>query len=143
MPRTAERFGVDPEAGMEDHIRAATMYLNRLDTLWRRAIPDRDQRLRFMLASYNAGPGHIIDAQRLALQLGLDPDRWEHNVERSVLLLADPRYYLLPEMRNGYCQGNQVFHYVRDVLAIYRQLKARPASASSSSKRPPEGSGGP
>lgn len=122
MPRTAARFGLDTSSAMEDHIRAASRYLARLDTIWLRAIPDRHQRLRFVLASYNAGPAHIIDAQRLADQLGLDPTRWEGHVERAVLLLAKPRYYLRPGMKNGYCKGSQVFNYVRGVLAAREQL---------------------
>lgn len=122
MPNTAVRFGLDTAMSVGDHIRAARHYITRLDTIWMRAVPDRDERLRFVLASYNAGVGHIIDAQRLAERLGLDPGRWEHNVERAVLLLAKPRYYTRPEMKNGYCKGSQVFHYVRDILALYNQL---------------------
>ncbi len=125
MPNTAERMGLDSASSMGDHIEAAARYLSRLDTLWLRAVPDKKERLRFVLASYNAGPGHIIDAQRLAEQLGLDPARWEGNVERAVLLLAKPRYFLRPEMKNGFCKGSQVFHYVRGVLTVYHQLKAR------------------
>jgi hypothetical protein len=41
-----------------------------------------------------------------------------------VLLLAKPRYYMEPGMKNGYCKGSQVFHYVRDVTAMYSRLKA-------------------
>ncbi|MBK7945958.1 MAG: transglycosylase SLT domain-containing protein [Flavobacteriales bacterium] len=93
--------------------------------VWLRAVPDRDQRLRFVLASYNAGPGHIIDAARLAQQLGLDPARWEGHVERAVLLLAKPRHFMQPDMRNGYCKGSQVFRYVRGVLAVNEQLRQR------------------
>ncbi|MEZ4758020.1 MAG: transglycosylase SLT domain-containing protein [Flavobacteriales bacterium] len=122
MPRTAQGLGLDVAHGVDAHVAAAVRYVNKLDTLWRRAVPDRDQRLRFVLASYNAGPGHIIDAQRLAEQLGLDPRRWEGNVERTVLLLARPQWYMRPGMRNGHCNGAQVFHYVRDVLNMYAQL---------------------
>ena len=99
--------------------------LRRLDTIWMRAVPDKQQRLRFVLASYNAGPGHIIDAQRLAEQLGPDPAKWEGHVERAVLLLAKPRFFLRPGMKNGYCKGSQVFHYVRGVLTVYHQLKGK------------------
>lgn len=128
MPGTAARYGLDTTLAVGDHINAAKRYVTRLDTLWMRAVPDRDQRLRFVLASYNAGVGHIIDAQRLAERLGLDPERWENNVERAVLLLAKPRYYTRPEMKNGFCQGSQVFHYVRDIVALYSQLTGlRPA----------------
>jgi membrane-bound lytic murein transglycosylase F len=126
MPNTASHFGLDTALSVADHIDAAKRYITRLDTLWMRAVPDREQRLRFVLASYNAGVGHIIDAQRLADRLGLDPERWEHNVERAVLLLAKPRYYMRPEMKNGFCRGSQVFHYVRDIVALYHQLTGLP-----------------
>ena len=126
MPTTAKELGLSPGDAVSEHVRAAAKYLSRLDEMWKRAVPDKDQRLRFVLASYNAGPGHIIDAQRLAARLGLDPKRWEHNVERAVLLKAKPRYFMMPEMKNGYCIGSQVFHYVRDIVSMYRQLKARP-----------------
>lgn len=122
MPNTAQRLGVDTSVAVAGHIRAANAYIMRLDTLWMRAVPDRDQRLRFVLASYNAGHGHIIDAQRLAQHLGLDPARWEGHVERAVLLLADPRFHAGSGLKNGYCDGSQVFHYVREVLALYHQL---------------------
>lgn len=142
MPRTGERLGLSPGDPMEAHIAAAGRYINKLDTFWMRTIPDREERLRFVLASYNAGTGHIVDAQRLARLEGLDPLRWEHNVERTVLLLAKPRYYLLPEMKNGYCNGRQVFHYVREVLNLRRQLKGRPRPAvSKESSSMPEAAG--
>lgn len=128
MPRTAARYGLDTASAMEDHIAAAARYLAKLDTIWLRAVPDRHQRLRFVLASYNAGPGHIIDAARLAQLLGLQPDRWEGHVERAVLLLAKPEHFMRPEMRNGYCKGSQVFRYVRGVLAVHEQLRGRPSA---------------
>lgn len=142
MPRTGERLGLSPGDPMEAHIAAAGRYINKLDTFWMRTIPDREQRLRFVLASYNAGTGHIVDAQRLARLKGLDPLRWEQNVERAVLLLAKPRYYLLPEMKNGYCNGRQVFYYVREVLNLRGQLKGRPRPAvSKESSSIPEAAG--
>lgn len=126
MPTTATRYGLDSAMSVGAHIQAAKRYIMRLDTLWMRAVPDRDARLRFVLASYNAGVGHIIDAQRLAERLGLDPKQWEGNVERAVLLLAKPRFYTRPEMKNGFCKGSQVFHYVRDIVSLYDQLVGLP-----------------
>jgi soluble lytic murein transglycosylase-like protein len=35
------------------------------------------ERIRFMLGSYNAGPGHIIDAQIIAQRKGLPTDQWQ------------------------------------------------------------------
>jgi membrane-bound lytic murein transglycosylase F len=122
MPGTAQGLGLDVGDGVDAHVAAAVRYVNKLDTLWMRAVPDPSQRLRFVLASYNAGPGHVIDAQRLAEQVGLDPRRWEGNVEHAMLLLARPRWYMRPDLRNGQCNGAQVFHFVRDVLNVYGQL---------------------
>lgn len=136
MPNTAARYGLDTAMAVGDHIRAAKRYITRLDTLWMRAVPDREQRLRFVLASYNAGVGHIIDAQRLAERSGLDPKRWENHVERAVLLLAKPQYYTRPEMKNGYCKGSQVFHYVRDIVSLYEQLTGMARSGAQASSRP-------
>ncbi|MBK6830672.1 MAG: transglycosylase SLT domain-containing protein [Flavobacteriales bacterium] len=123
MPQTAARMGLDTTSNMEDHIQAAA-----LPEPPRHHVAARGSRegttLAFRAGFPNAGPGHIIDAQRLAEQLGLDPKRWDGNVERAVLLLAKPRYFLRPEMKNGYCKGSQVFHYVRGVLTVYQQLKA-------------------
>jgi membrane-bound lytic murein transglycosylase F len=120
MPTTAQRMGIDSAGGVDSHIRTATRYLARLDTMWRRNVPNSDQRMRFVLASYNAGPGHIQDAQRLARQLGLDPVRWEGNVERALTLLNRPRYFLRPDMRTGFCHGDLTFWYVRDIAAAFQ-----------------------
>ncbi len=134
MPATGARLGLDTASMVSDHVRAAVRYVNKLDTLWMRAIPDPEQRLRFVLASYNAGPGHIIDAQRLAEALCLDPARWEHNVERAVPLLSKPGYFNRPGLKNGFCDGGQVFTYVREVTGFYRQLLDRPMAHKAATK---------
>ncbi|NIM18678.1 MAG: transporter substrate-binding domain-containing protein [Candidatus Latescibacteria bacterium] len=42
-------------------------------------------RIRFALASYNAGPTAIARARMHAREIGLDPDRWFRNVELAAL----------------------------------------------------------
>lgn len=123
MPATAEALGVDSADGVDGHIGGATRYLDKLDAIWRGSVPNKDQRLKFVLASYNAGPGHIKDAQSLAERYGLDPHRWDGSVERALLLLSKPRWYTLPEVKNGYCRAHETFWYVRDVVAAFRQYR--------------------
>jgi len=69
MPGTsaemADRLGIpDDPYNPEFSIRAGIAYDRRCWDIWQKEVGI--ERIRFMLASYNAGPGHIIKAQRLA-----------------------------------------------------------------------------
>lgn len=123
MPGTAAALGVEAKDGVSGQVRGASRYLAELDTIWRGSVPAEDQRLKFVLASYNSGPGHIKDAQKLAREVGLDPKRWDGNVERALLLLNKPRYFMLPFVKNGSCKGAQTFTYVREVGGTFRKYK--------------------
>ncbi len=48
---------------------------------------DEKDRVRMMLAAYNAGPRHVLRARRKAAEMGLDPNRWFRNVELGMLAL--------------------------------------------------------
>ncbi|MCB0795136.1 MAG: transglycosylase SLT domain-containing protein, partial [Flavobacteriales bacterium] len=120
MPGTAGRLGLDSLDLIDQQVKGAAMYLAILDSMWMRRIPDQEERLNFVLASYNAGPGHVLDAVRLAPGLGLDPGRWEEHVERAMLLLALPEFYLLPEVELGPARGSDTFLYVRQVRHVFR-----------------------
>ncbi len=128
MPGTASELGVDSAGGVSGHIKGARDYLAYLDQFWRASVPNAEQRLKFVIGSYNAGPGHIKDAQRLAQLFGLDPSKWDGNVERTVLLLAVPRFHEMQEVRHGYCRGTETFWHVRDVISAFKQFKQRPPS---------------
>jgi membrane-bound lytic murein transglycosylase F len=128
MPGTASELGVDSAGGVSDHIKGARDYLAYLDQFWSASVPSAEQRLKFVIGSYNAGPGHIKDAQRLAQLYGLDPSKWDGSVERTVLLLAVPRFHQMQEVRHGYCRGTETFWHVRDVISAFKQFKQRPPS---------------
>jgi membrane-bound lytic murein transglycosylase F len=119
MPSTgaiAKVFNLsDPEA----NIKAGTAYLESLEKEWRK-IRDHDTRLKFILASYNVGPGHVRDAQKLAVKYGANPEVWEDNVERYLLLKSEPRYYNDAVTDLGYCNGIVPVRYTRSILGRYR-----------------------
>lgn len=98
---------------------AAARYLAELDSLWRDDIPDPVQRLRFVAAAYDNGPGHVMDARALAEKIQLDPLRWEGNVERAITLLSLPRYFSDPVVKNGPCRGDEAFIRVREMVCLY------------------------
>lgn len=125
MPATAAAMGVTKEGGLNSHIRGASKYLHTLNGIWQKEVPRDDQRLKFVLAAYNAGPGHVKDAQRLARSLGLDPRRWDGNVERAMVLLNRPGYFTLPLAKTGYCRGQDVYWYVKDVSGLFGALRGK------------------
>ena len=117
MPRTAAEMGF--ESNLEDpeiSTHAGVKYLRRLIDRFDAQLPLR-QRIRFALASYNAGHGHLSDARRLAREMGWNPDRWFKNVERAMVLLEEPRYHR--KARYGYCRGSEPVRYVSEIQLRY------------------------
>ena len=118
LPRTAREMGVDPARLPEAEvgIRAGVRYLE-----WTRArfphLPIGEQ-IKFALAAYNAGAGHVQDGRRLARRLGLDGSLWFDNVERAMLKLAEPEHARASVY--GYVRGSEVVDYVREIHARYR-----------------------
>ena len=119
MPGTARDLGLDDPYDPEANVEAAVRYLEWLeDEYWEERIADPEERLKFILASYNAGPGHIFDAQRLTEAEGGDPAVWE-DVAYWLLRKSDPDVYNRPEVRHGYARGLEPVHYVSIILERY------------------------
>ncbi|MCR5713750.1 MAG: transglycosylase SLT domain-containing protein [Bacteroidales bacterium] len=119
MPDTGARFGIDTTSSAEEQIAAGVRYLAYLDRLMTRVTPDEKERIKFILASYNVGPGHVFDAVRLAESAGKETTVWDNNVDSCLLSKSLPEVYTRPEVRNGYCRGSEAFSYVRSVMARY------------------------
>lgn len=122
MPATARMFGMSDLFDPETNIRAGTLYLAWLHREWD-DIADPENRIRFILASYNAGPGHVRDAQKLARKYGRNPDVWEGSVERYLELKSDPFYYRDEVAEYGFCNGIMPVNYARNILSRYAQYK--------------------
>jgi membrane-bound lytic murein transglycosylase F len=123
MPGTAESLNVDPESPVPDHIQAAITYLRWLDGLLSEHIEDDEERIKFVLASYNMGIGHVLDARRLARKYGRDPDVWKDNVDYFVLNKSKPKYYRDPVVRFGYARGSEPYNYVNEILERYAHYR--------------------
>lgn len=119
MPRTGRSYGLRNANDPEQSVRAAVSYLDDLDRMFASRVPDPDERKKFILASYNAGQGHIFDAIRLAEKIGLDPQKWDGNVEKTVLMLANPQHYNDNVVKYGYLRGRETFNYVKRILTLY------------------------
>lgn len=116
MPATAVELGIEDFDDPEAAIHAGIRYLDWVRDRFEPQLPVRD-RMWFTLAAYNAGPGHVLDARRLARELGLNPNRWFENVERAMLLLSNVEYSA--NARHGYCRCGEPVAYVREIRERY------------------------
>lgn len=119
MPRTGRSYGLRNANNPEQSVKAAVSYLDDLDRIFASKVPDPQERKKFVLASYNAGQGHIFDAMRLARKYGLDPTKWDDNVEKAVLMLSNPKHYNDNVVKFGYLRGRETFNYVDRILTLY------------------------
>lgn len=122
MPETGEKFGVYPDSPPEIQIRGGLKYLKRIEKNFSE-VEDSIQRMKFVIASYNAGMGHILDAQRIAKQEGANHLKWDGAVEEYLLKLTDPEYFNRPSVKSGYYRGNMTYRYVREVFRRYSEYK--------------------
>lgn len=126
MPATARAMGVPAgkEQNPEESIKAAVKYIASTDRSLS-MIPDKEERLKFVLASYNAGLGHIYDAMALAGKYGKDKRVWKDNVEDFILLKSNEEYFTDPVCKNGYFRGIETYNFVRDILSRYEAYKKK------------------
>ena len=124
MPGTARDVGVSQQDVFhpESNIRGAVRLINQLNQHYA-AIHSEQERINFILAAYNAGPGHVDDARALARKFGKDPDRWLGNVDGYVLRMAEPRFYNLPEVQHGYFRGSETYDYVNSIRVRWEEYK--------------------
>lgn len=125
MPATGAYFGVSNLWDPDQNIKVGIKFLKFLDTHWAKTVPDPNERLKFVLASYNVGLSHVIDAQKLTRKYGKDPTVWEGNVEYFLQQKSDPKYFRDPVAVVGYCRCDGPVRYVKEVLQRYDEYKLR------------------
>jgi len=71
-----------------------------------------ENRLKFALAAYNLGLGHIRDAQALAKEIGLDENEWS-DLKIVLPLLSQKKYYR--SLQYGFARGSEAVKYVESI----------------------------
>ncbi|MFZ2905906.1 MAG: transporter substrate-binding domain-containing protein [Cyclobacteriaceae bacterium] len=122
MPETARQFGATNPDDPKQSIRAGVNYLKYLDAYWAKTVQNQDERLKFVLASYNAGLSHVVDARELTGKYQKNPTVWE-DVEFFLQQKSNPEYYRDPVVVAGYCKCEEPVNYVKDVLERYEEYK--------------------
>lgn len=104
------------------NIEAAANYLKQLEKKFS-DIPNRIDRICFVLAAYNGGYHHIRDAMKLASKYKKNTGSWK-DVSFYVKALSTPTYYNDPIVKYGYMIGTETYNYVFSIMErwdIYRK----------------------
>lgn len=124
MPATAQWLGFNDDAAKKPvkNIEIGVKLLKWLDKRFINSIPEQEERIKFILASYNIGYGHITDAQNLTEKYGYNRNNWA-DVREFLLKKSQPEYYLDPVVKSGRCVGKETYSYVDDVLNCFHHYK--------------------
>lgn len=121
MPATARRLSLPQQQifDPERNIAAAAAYIRQVSSHFA-DIRNSQERIKFTLAAYNCGNGHVRDAMALARKNGRDPQRWS-NVAHYMMMLMQPEGYRDPVVRYGYMRATETVGYVENIIRRYRQ----------------------
>lgn len=137
MPETMRGFGIPDSLHTDNrtNIMTAALLLQSLEKYFRQ-IKDKDERMKFILASYNAGFGYIHDAMRLARKYGYDSHKWNENVDSFLIHMSHPQYYTDTLCRNGQFNGSQeTLSFVRKVHRNWNRFQDIQQSYSDSIRK--------
>jgi len=86
LPSTAADMGCEDLHDPEQNLRAGVRYLAWLrENFFADPELEEAERMDFILAAYNAGPGNVRKWRGQAPERGLNPNRWRGHVERLAL----------------------------------------------------------
>lgn len=114
---TAKVLGVKNRLDPEQSIHGGAKHLSHMIKLVPEEVEGED-RLKFALAAYNVGMGHVKDAQKLAKKMGLNQNVWQ-DLKRALPLLSQKKYY--KRLKHGYARGSEPVKYV-DSIYDYRDI---------------------
>ena len=122
MPITGAKYGVDSTSSAHENIKAGVKYIRYLSRMWEDKITDSTERVKYVLASYNVGPGHVFDAYRLAQKYNKNPQLWKE-VSYFLKNKSKPKYYKDEVVKHGYCKGHITYKYVKEIMERYQHYK--------------------
>lgn len=123
MPATAESLGVEDVTDPRQNIEGGILLLNWLDEQLNSSLPDSAERVKFVLAAYNIGLGHVKDARRLADKYGKDNKIWGNNVDYFLKNKSAEKYVTDPSVKWGYARGEEAYNFVNRVVGNYEHYR--------------------
>jgi membrane-bound lytic murein transglycosylase F len=117
---TARQMGIEDRLDPAQSIEGGAKYIARQIKLTSKHVKGKIERIRFALASYNVGRGHIFDAITLGKKLGKNPYVWV-NMKKLLPLLAQRKYF--KDLKYGYARGHEAVQYVNRINNYFDILR--------------------
>lgn len=114
---TAKLLGVKNRLDPKQSIVGGTRHINQMLKFVPKDVKG-ENRLKFALAAYNIGMGHLKDAQELAKRTGLNHNTW-NDLKRVLPLLSQKKHYRT--LKFGYARGEEPVRYV-EAIYNYRDI---------------------
>ncbi|MCO8162258.1 membrane-bound lytic murein transglycosylase MltF [Pseudomonas sp. 21LCFQ02] len=111
---TAQAMGVSNRLDARQSIQGGAKYFALVKEQLSE-VPEPD-RTWLALAAYNVGSGHLEDARKLAVNEGLNPNRWL-DVKKMLPRLSQKKWY--SKTRYGYARGGEPVHFVANIRRYY------------------------
>lgn len=126
---TAKHLGVKNRLDPKQSIEGGARHLNQMIKSVPKEVEGED-RLKFALAAYNIGMGHIRDAQILTKKMGLNQNVW-NDLKKALPLLSQKKYY--KTLKHGYARGSEPVKYV-DSIYDYNDILQKSSDKLGSNK---------
>ena len=117
---TALKYGISNTSSVEKQLSAGIRYLKKLNNIFVHRVKDKEDRSKFVLASYNIGLSHVNDARSLTEKYNHNPTKWSDNVEVYLRDKTKPEFYNDSVVKNGFARGDRTCDYVDRIYDRYR-----------------------
>ncbi|MFA6770018.1 MAG: transglycosylase SLT domain-containing protein [Bacteroidales bacterium] len=122
LPSTALHYEIEDLYDPEQNIKAGTLFIKRLIGLYNSSEIDSINKIKFVLAAYNAGEGRLEDIRRVAQHKSINANEWDS------LKTAIPYMSLKDELpkellRHGSFKGTETLNFVDEIVNRYENYK--------------------
>ena len=128
MPSIARAFGrsADQMTDAEINVETALKLINKIESSLKFAPGTSEyDRLCIVLACYNGGIGHVLDARRLAVKYGENPDLWS-SVSKYLVKKSEAEYYNDEAVTSGRFLGSdETCSFVSKVMQRFAHYRSK------------------
>lgn len=127
---TAKLLGIKNRIDPKQSIVGGTRHIKQMIKFVPKEVTG-ENRLKFALAAYNVGMGHIHDARKLAKRLGYNQNIWS-DLKQVLPLLSKKKYY--KSLKYGYARGEEPVKYVESIYDYRDILENHPKETKEDTK---------